>query len=142
MKRISHYKFYMLALCFFMGSITVIAQSEHTDWSAESYLVAINETDVEITSNLSKQDATFTWEQVGYNNAIDTTAFAITTVTGNWNTQDNLGTLSYELSSDALSANLTVTGTTEGITLVLTINHPNSSTSDSYAFYIDTFTNL
>lgn len=141
MKYSSLYKINLLALFFFLGTVASYSQTQNLEWSAESYLVAINMVDVEITSNLTKQNSVFTWEQLGYNTS-DTSTFNITAISGNWNAQDNIGALNYELTSDGLSAALTLTGTTEGITLLLSINGANNTTSDSYTFYIETFTNL
>lgn len=141
MKYSSLYKINLLALFFFLGTVASYSQTQNLEWSAESYLVTINMVDVEITSNLTKQNSVFTWEQLGYNTS-DTSTFNIAAISGNWNAQDNIGALNYELTSDGLSAALTLTGTTEGITLLLSINGANNTTSDSYTFYIETFTNL
>jgi hypothetical protein len=143
MKRISLYKTHLLSLCFFLGTLITIAQNQNSEWSAESYLVAVNNVDVEIESHLTKQGNTFTWEQIGYNNT-DTSTFNITSTTGNWNAQNHTGELNYDLTlSDGTTANLNISGTTEGISMLLIINVSNTA-NESYAFYIDmeTLTNL
>ena len=135
------YKYYVLALCFFMGSITAFAQGDNLEWDAKSYLVSIDNYDVEIESNLGKQGSTFTWEQVS-NLSSRTQQYTVTSVTGNWDAQQNLGNLSYTLSSEDDGATLSVVGTTEGITMEFTILDGNGSPFKSYVFTIDTFTNL
>ena len=142
MKDLITNKYSLLILCFFIGTVVSFSQNQNTEWSAESYLVSINGTDVEITSNLTMQGTTFTWEQLGYNTT-NTNTFTIASVTGNWNMQDGIGELNYELiTSEDTLASLTVTGTTEGITLSLIVNGTNGATDNSYTFYIETFTNL
>jgi hypothetical protein len=141
MKRISSYKLNLLNLCFCLGTILSFSQTQNVEWEAESFLVTINEVDVEITSNIIKQGTTLTWEQIGYNNS-DTSSFAITAVSGDWDTQTSLGELNYNLTSGELSANLAVTGTTEGITMLLLISDVNGTLVNSYTFYIETFNNL
>ena len=124
-----------------MGSIMVFAQSENLEWDAKSYLVSIDNYDVEIESNLGKQGSTFTWEQVS-NLSAQTQQYSVTSVTGNWDAQQNLGNLSYTLSSEDDGATLSVVGTTEGITMGFTILDGNGSPFKSYVFIVDTFTNL
>jgi hypothetical protein len=141
MKLISSYKLNLLNLCFCLGTILSFSQTQNLEWEAESFLVTINEVDVEITSNMTKQGGTFTWEQIGYNNT-DTSSFAITAVSGDWDTQTSLGELNYNLTSGELSASLAVTGTTEDITMQLIVSDANGTLVSSYTFYIDTFNNL
>lgn len=141
MKHTKIYRSYFVILCFFLGTLISIAQTVTIEWSAESYLVALNDVDVEIESHLTKQDTTFTWEQIGYNNS-DTNLFTVTSTAGNWDSQNNLGELTYELTTEDSSANLTLTGTTDGITLTLLVHGLNGSPNENYTFYIETLTNL
>lgn len=141
MNHISQYKFYHIALCFFLGTMVSISQNQNIEWSAESFLIVANGTEVELTSNLTKQGTTFTWEQVGYNTT-DTSTYTITATSGNWNTQDNIGELNYDLTLEELSANLTISGTEEGVIAILHINSADASGHDTYTFYIETLTSL
>jgi hypothetical protein len=141
MKPIFSYKLNSLTLCFCLSTILSFSQTQNLEWEAESFLVAMNGVDVEITSNMAKQGGTFTWEQIGYNNT-DTSSFAITAVSGDWDTQTSLGELNYNLTLGELSASLAVTGTTEGITMLLIISDVNGTLVNNYTFYIETFNNL
>ena len=138
------YRIHAIALCFLLGTALSFGQSITTDWTAESYLVSINNTDVELTSQLIKTGTNMTWEQIGYNNS-DTTVFNITASSGNWDTTTRLGELSYDLviENTTVTGNLVVSGTSDGITITLAINMSNTAT-DTYLFEIDmdTLTNL
>ncbi|WP_422106032.1 hypothetical protein [Winogradskyella sp.] len=130
------YKFRLLALCFFIGMLLSFSQSQ--DWSAESYLVTINGKDVEINSTLTLQGASLVWHQNGYNTAHSLT-FMVTGSSGSWDAQNQLGTLTYNLTLDSDSATMTVTGTAEGISIALVIDNSNTQI-DSYSFEVETFT--
>jgi len=139
------YKIHAIALCFIMGTALSFSQNTNTDWTVDSYLVTINNTtDVELTSHLIKEGTDITWEQIGYNHS-DTTVFNITASSGTWDTQNHLGELSYDLvvESSTITASLIVSGTTDGITITLTID-VSSTAADTYLFDIDmdTLTNL
>jgi hypothetical protein len=135
------YKNYMLMLCFFIGTAVTLAQNENIEWSAKSYLVNINDYDVEIESNLSKQASTFIWEQIS-NLSSQTQQYTVTSVSGTWNAQQNLGSINYTLTSEDDNANLIVSGTTEEVTMQFTILDTNGNPFKTYVFSIDTFTNL
>lgn len=131
----------MLMLCFFIGTAVTLAQNENIEWSAKSYLVNINDYDVEIESNLSKQASTFIWEQIS-NLSSQTQQYTVTSVSGTWNAQQNLGSINYTLTSEDDNANLIVSGTTEEVTMQFTILDTNGNPFKTYVFSIDTFTNL
>lgn len=141
MKRISQYNFYLLAICFFMGSMVGTSQTQNMDWLAESLVIMANDTEVELVSNLTKQGTSFTWEQVG-DSTSDTSIFTITAVSGNWNIADNTGELTYDLTSEESSGSLTLDGNADGVIVILSINGTNGATNDSYTFYIETLSNL
>lgn len=134
-------KFYAVCLCFFIGTAITLAQNENFEWTAKSYLVSINDVDVEINSNLSKQASKFTWEQVS-NLSTHSQQFNVTAVTGSWDTSQNLGNLSYQLNSTDTSASLLVSGTTEDISMQFTIHDENGNPVKTYVFLIDNFTNI
>ncbi|WP_299115117.1 hypothetical protein [uncultured Winogradskyella sp.] len=129
----------VFVLCLFAGTSGVCSQNQNTDWSAESYLVTANTTKVEIHSILSKQGSNFVWQQLGYNtNSSDT--YTIVASSGSWDTQNHLGTLSYDLESiDQQTATLSISGTTETMTMTLSI-HQAGGSDDIYLFEIDTDT--
>lgn len=135
------YKIYVLVLCFFIGTAVSLAQNTNLEWTAKSYLVSVNTADVEIESHLSKQSSTFTWEQIS-NLSSQTRHYTVTSVTGNWDAQQSLGTISYMLTSEDDDASLTVLGTTEEITMQFIIRDENGNPFKTYVFVIDTFTNL
>lgn len=135
------YKIYVLVLCFFIGTAVSLAQNTNLEWTAKSYLVSVNTSDVEIESNLSKQSSTFTWEQIS-NLSSQTRHYTVTSVTGNWDAQQSLGTINYMLTSEDDDASLTVLGTTEEITMQFIIRDENGNPFKTYVFTIDTFTNL
>ncbi|WP_299117551.1 hypothetical protein [uncultured Winogradskyella sp.] len=128
----------VVALCLFAESSTLFAQQQ-TDWSAESYLVTANTTKVEIHSILSKQGTDLVWQQLGYNtNTSD--SYTIVATSGSWDTQNHLGTLSYDLEGvDQQTASLSISGTTEAMTMTLSI-HKADGSDDIYLFEIDTDT--
>ncbi|MHA7843210.1 MAG: hypothetical protein ACX93I_07815 [Winogradskyella sp.] len=111
------------------------------EWEAKSHLVSIDGYDVEIESNLSKQSSTFTWEQVS-NLSSRTQQYTVTSVTGTWDAQHNLGNTSYALSSPDDTATLSIVGTTEEVTIEFTVLDGNGNPLKSYVFTVETFTNL
>lgn len=135
------YRSYILALCLFIGSLVTYAQSPSMEWEAKSHLVSIDGYDVEIESNLSKQSSTFTWEQVS-NLSSRTQQYTVTSVTGTWDAQHNLGNTSYALSSPDDTATLSIVGTTEEVTIEFTVLDGNGNPLKSYVFTVETFTNL
>lgn len=136
------YKYYVLALCFFVGSIMAFAQGENLEWDAKSYLVSIDNYDVEIESNLGKQGSTFTWEQIS-NFSTLTVQYSITSISGQWDLQQQTGQLNYTLtSSTAESATLLVLGTDEGVSMTFTLVDANGDGSKTYEFTLESFTNL
>lgn len=140
MKYIITYRFYILTLCFFTGMTQSFSQNLNIEWSANSSIMTINSVDVTITSNLTKQGNSFVWEQ-RVNDITETNEFSIVSVTGNWDAQDALGTINYELSIDGIESNLQVNGNNDGITMTLLISS-SSPTKDIYTFHIDTLTQL
>ncbi|WP_299101958.1 hypothetical protein [uncultured Winogradskyella sp.] len=142
MKTISLYKLNLITFCFLLGTLFSFSQNEHIDWSAQSYLVGVNGTEVELNNNLTKQGTNFTWVQNGYNNTSETSSFNISLVTGNWNTSDNTGEIQYDLTTEDSTASLIINGNAEGIIVVLSINDVNEIAAESYTFYIESLTNL
>ena len=135
------HRYHILLLCLVLGTVTAFAQSENIEWEAKSHLVSIDGYDVEIESNLDKQGSIFSWEQVS-NLSSRTQHYTVTSVTGSWDSQHDLGNIAYTLSSEDDGATLSVVGTAEGITMELTIIDGNGSPFKSHVFTIDTFTNL
>ncbi len=135
------YQIHAIALCLMLGTALSFSQSTNSDWTAESPLVSINEVAVEIASHLSKTGTNIIWEQTQGTNT-DSNTFVITNSSGSWDTQTNLGQLDYDLTLDDTIASLTVIGTSEEITINLTIYQPDGSVGSTYDFDIETFTNL
>ena len=135
------YKFRLLALCFFMGTVLGMAQDANMDWSAESYIVSIDAQEVAIESNLGKASSTFTWEQIS-NLSSRTIQYTITTSSGQWDTQQQTGQLDYALASDGDGATLTVLGTSEGVSMIFTVLDGNGNAFKTFEFDIDSFSNL
>jgi len=52
------------------------SQNQNLEWTAESFFIVANGTDVELTSNLTKQGSTFIWKQIVYNTS-DTSTFTV-----------------------------------------------------------------
>ena len=124
-----------------MSTVTGFSQNQVMNWSAESDLVTINDVDVELKSIFTKQGTSLTWVQEGYNTT-QTNIYNITSATGNWDVQNQLGELDYVLTNGDESATFKVTGTSEGVTLLLIINNGENTPDDSYSFQLEIFTNL
>ncbi|MEO1030301.1 MAG: hypothetical protein AAFX55_02795, partial [Bacteroidota bacterium] len=120
------YKFRLLALCFFMGTVISVAQDANMDWSAESYIVSIDTQEVAIASNLGKASSTFTWEQIS-NLSTRTIQYTVTSGSGQWDMQQQTGQLDYTLTSDGDSGTLSVLGTAEKITMTFTVLDGNGN---------------
>ena len=133
------YRTYLTIACFFLGTTVMLSQNQ--DWSAESPLVTVNGTDVEINSVLTKQGSGFTWLQNGYNTTTSN-VFTVNAVTGSWDAQDQLGELVYTLTLDNVPASLRVVGTPEDIVMELTVHNNGDPTPDTYTFLIETTNNL
>lgn len=132
---------FFLSVLFLLACTTALpAQGQTMEWSAESHLVTVNGTKVEIMSNLSVQGTSLVWEQTGYNTS-STSTFNIVSASGSWDAQEHLGELSYglEVEGSPQTATLTVSGTAEGIAMALAIHLPDG-TDDSYIFLVDTDT--
>tara|TARA_R110002051_G_scaffold289798_1_gene352907 strand:- start:309 stop:686 length:378 start_codon:yes stop_codon:yes gene_type:complete len=123
------------------GTLVAFSQN-NTHWEAESFIVSINDIDVAITSNLSKQNGIFTWEQIS-NLSSQSTQYEITSTTGNWDAQLNIGSISYMLTTeDNTNATLTIRGITEELTMHLIIYDASGHLLKDYIFIIENFTNL
>ena len=132
---------YTLIVTLVLSSLTTIAQNESFDWEAKSYLVDINSTSVQIESNIIKQSGIFTWEQVS-NLSSNTIEFNITSVTDNWNSQSQTGTINYELTSLDGNASLTLTGFQDEILLTMVLLDDQGQAVKNYVFLIDNLTHL
>ncbi|MGB3151619.1 MAG: hypothetical protein WBB27_13250 [Maribacter sp.] len=141
MKLIPHYRTHLLTACFLLSSVLSFSQGQGLEWQAESNILLSNETEVMLTSNLTKQGSVFTWEQIGYNTS-ETITFNVSSTTGNWNAQNSTGELNYVLNSTETTATLTLDGNQDGVIAILIINGENAATTNSYTFYIETLTNL
>ncbi|MDC0009579.1 hypothetical protein OAE03_03375 [Winogradskyella sp.] len=134
-------KYHALVLCFLVGTICASSQN-NIQWNADSFAVGINDVDVAITSNLSKQNGIFTWEQIS-NLSSQSTQYEITSTTGNWDAQLNIGSISYMLTTeDNTNATLTIRGITEELTMHLIIYDASGQLLKDYIFIIENFTNL
>jgi hypothetical protein len=138
MKYIIKTQFYMLALYLFIGTGLLFSQNTAVNWSAESGLITVNAVDAELSSLLTKQGNTIVWEQESHETTLSDT-FSILSITGNWDNQNALGTITYGLSIDGVDGSLQLNGTTDGITMTLSLSNGNA-TANTYTLHIDTLT--
>ena len=141
MKVILKYKGLLLCFGLLLISFLGFSQNSTAQWTAESYLVQINGTTVEIKSNLSMQQSVLSWQQIS-NLSDRTTTFSVTGVTDNWDWEQQTGSIAYTLSSEDGNANLTITSTDDQILMNLTQFDQNGNPIQNYLFTIDSLTNL
>ncbi|MBC2844625.1 hypothetical protein [Winogradskyella flava] len=140
MKLIITYRLMLLCIGFLTMSQQGFSQNTSMDWVAESFLLNVNGTDVEISSNITKQGTAIVWEQQNPGTTQSTT-FNLISVTGSWNIQNGTGSIDYELDQEGISATMNVIGTSEGITITLTY-YANNSSTDEMIFQIDNLDQL
>ena len=129
------YKILLLLIGLLLSTFNIQAQNQ--DWTAESNLIITGTSQAEVNTNLSKNGMALSLEQIGYNSN-DTTTFTITSISGNWNTQSHLGQIIYniEMDNNTISGMLTITGTSEGVTIILSLVGDNVH-NDTFEFPLD-----
>ncbi len=121
-----------------MFSTTALGQSETLNFTLESNSVELDGDNIALESNLVKTGDQFVWSQENSGNAISTT-YVITNKVENWNTETSTGSIEYTLENNGYQSTLTINGTSNGVSAILSSVTSNGQT-ENLVFNISTTT--
>jgi hypothetical protein len=113
------------------------AQTIEIDFMITSESINVSGQNVSLASTISKAENTLVWTLLTNENT-DVNNFTITSVTGNWNQDTSIGSLSYSLIKDNQLATLILLGQQSGISATLTFKIDDDE-EENYTFSINAF---